>query len=173
MKQDIRTQIINTLSRLNGAAIGSMNTVTEVKLTGGKKNPMQGRVTKKSKRANVMFFTNGKSNAYRDMVKRRLENEGKDADAFELHSRTWGERVADTPFVEHKGQLYLECIYLRPPKKVTYYLDGQEIEKDAIQGLPVKNEGEQGGLENKVIIRDFKLESIRKIRMGALSVGKK
>jgi hypothetical protein len=163
-------KIVSTLIQLQGCAIGSLDAVTSVTLTGGKKNPMQGRVTKKAEGGNVMFFCNSNNNAYNDMVKRRLAAEGRNPEGFVLGKRVWGERLPDTPFIEHKGELYLDTIFLKAPKKVTYYLDGQEIDKSAVQGLPVSSEGEQGGLENKVIIRTYKLSSVTQIKMGELSV---
>jgi hypothetical protein len=91
---------------LEGGTFVGMDTVTDVKLTGGKKNPQQGRVTKRMTGAQVMCFTNSKTNAYAAMVRRRLEAEGKDPDSFELGPRAWGERITGTPFVEHNGKHY-------------------------------------------------------------------
>jgi len=164
-------QIVSTLIQLQGCAIGSMDAVTKVELKGGKKNPMQGRVTKLAEGGNVMFFCNSSSNAYNNMVKKRLAAEGKAPESFVLGQRVWGERMPDTPFIQHKGELYLEAIFLKAPKTVTYFLDGEVIDKDAIEGLKVDaSEGEQGGLDNKVIIRTYKLASIKQIKMGELSV---
>jgi hypothetical protein len=59
--------------------------------------------------------------------------------------------------------MYLECIFLKAGK-VKYFLDGVEAPKDQIIGLKEKEEGHQGGLTNKVIIRTFAIESILKIR---------
>lgn len=163
-------RLVGALAQVQGSSIASIDTRTTVELAGGKKNPMQGRVVKVTTGANVMFFTNTNSNAYENMVHRRLQAEGKDPENFQLSPRRWGTRVADTPFVEHKGQLYAEVVYLKPPKLVQYFLDGVAIAKDAIIGLKDTKEAEQGDLENKVILRDFKLESITAVRMGELSV---
>ena len=164
-------KVLTTLTKLNGCAIGSITAETNVTLKGGKKNPMQGKVVKRAENANVMFFCNSKSNAYQNMVKRRLTKEGKAPEEFKLSKRVWGERIADTPFVQHKGQMYVEVIFLRAPSKVQYMLAGEKIAKELIEGLPVKaSEGKQGGLENKVIIRTYKLSSLCSIKMGGLSV---
>jgi len=169
--EQLAQKIVNSLTQLNGCAIGSITAVTNVVLKGGKKNPMQGEITKVAKNANVMFFCNSKSNGYQNMVKRRLEAEGKAPESFKLSKRVWGERIADTPFVTHKGQLYVEVIFLRAPSKVEYMRAGLPIAKEDIEGLPVdKQEGKQGGLEDKVIIRTYKLSSLREIKMGELSV---
>ena len=165
-------KIVNSLTQLNGCAIGSITAVTNVTLKGGKKNPLQGEVTKHAKDANVMFFCNSKSNGYQNMVKRRLEGEGKAPESFKLSKRVWGERLADTPFVTHKGQLYVEVIFLRPPTKVEYMVAGHVVTKESIPGIPVDKPApaSQGGLDDKVIIRTYKLSSLCGIKMGALSV---
>lgn len=166
-----KEELMAALKKLNGCSIGSIDTLTEVKLTGGKKNPQQGRITKKVTGGNVMFFCNIASNAYQNMVKRRLEAEGKNPENFELKPRVWGERVPTTPFVMHKGEIYVEAIFLKSPKSVEYFLDGAPIAKADVIGLDDKGESEQGGLDNKVIIRTYKLASIQKIKMGDMSVG--
>lgn len=148
---------------LAGGTFVGMDTLTSVTLTGGKKNPLQGRVTKRMTGATVMCFSNTNGSAYDAMVRRRLEAEGKDPSTFELGPRAWGERIAGTPFVEHKGAHYLEVIFLHAGK-TQYLLDGKEVDETEIEGLPAKREGEQGGLENKVVIRTFALESIVALR---------
>lgn len=153
---------------LNGLAGGTfvgLDTLTQVKLRGGRKNPMQGRVTKMMTGAQVMCFSNTNGSAYDAMVRRRLEQEGKDPASFELSPRAWGERVPNTSFVEHKGQVYLEVIALRPGK-IEYLLDGQLISKTDIEGLEERetNPEGQGSLSNKVIVRTFALENITAMR---------
>lgn len=144
---------------VNGATFISLDTVTQVNLLGGKANPYKGRVTKKMVGANVMVFQNKTTNGYENMVNRRLQAEGKSI-VFEVGPRQWGTRVPNTPFVEHKEETYLEVIFLRPGK-VEYLLDGQPVDPSTIPGMPAeKEEGEQGGLDNKVVIRTFKFSSI-------------
>lgn len=158
------TNIVEIFSNIQGTDFVGIDTETEVKLTGGKKNPMQGRVTKVTKGSNVMVFQNG--GGYGAMVQRRLEQEGKDPASFELSERRWGTRVQGGPFVEHKGSLYLEVIFLKAGE-VSYLLDGQPIAKEDIEGLPAsRGEAEQGGLENKVVIRTFKVDSIVAMRVN-------
>lgn len=153
---------------LAGGTFVGMDTETVVTLKGGKKNPQQGRVTKQMTGATVMCFSNTNGSAYNAMVLRRLEAEGKDPASFELSPRAWGERIAGTPFVEHKGAHYLEVIFLRAGA-VQYLLDGNPVDAAAIEGLPDKREGEQGGLENKVIVRTFSLDSIISLRANGLT----
>jgi hypothetical protein len=149
-------------ANLAGGTFVGLDSLTTVKLKGGKKNPMQGRVTKLMYDATVMAFSNTNSNAYENMVNRRLQAEGKPA--FLVGPRAWGERVDGTPFVEHKGSLYLEVIFMKAAGKTTFFLDGAEIAREDITGLEEAVEGRQGDLENKVIIRTFALDSVVALR---------
>ena len=163
-----------TAQRVFGALAGGtfvgIDTRTEVRLTGGRKNAMAGRVTKVMRGATVMVFTNSETNAYAAMVRRRLSEEGRDPDSFVLGERVWGTRIAGTPFVEHDGRHYLETIFMRPGV-VEYELDGVPIDKSQIQGLPAPriDEDSQAGLDNKVVIRTFALDSIMCLRAGGQS----
>lgn len=159
------TKLEQILSAVNGNTFISMDTTTVPVLKGGKSNPMQGRVQKHNTGASIMVFQNKKSHGYANMVQRRLEQEGKEV-KFELSPRKWGHRVPNLPIVEHKGKQYLEVIYLK--SGTTHYtLDGKDIAPEDIQGLNLdKPEGKQGGLNDKVIIRTFKVESITRLRVG-------
>lgn len=149
--------------KVNGASFISIDTVTDVKLTGGKKNDQQGRVQKRVIGSNVMVFQNKNSNGYENMVKRRLVKEGRNPATFELKPRVWGRRIEGAPFVEHKGQFYIEVIFLNAGR-TEYLLDGKVVDDSQINGLPnKKEEAEQGGLNNKVIIRTYKADSIKSI----------
>ena len=150
---------------LAGGTFVGIDTLTDVKLTGGRSNPQQGRVRKRMTGAQVMVFSNDQTNAYEAMVRRRLAAEGRDPDSFELGPRAWGTRIAGTPFVEHRGQYYLETIFLRAGS-VQYELDGEPIDPEDIQGLPERRESEAGqaGLERRVVIRTFALDSIIGLR---------
>lgn len=150
------------LGNLEAGTFVGMDTLTNVPLKGGKKNPLQGRVTKATTGATVMCFANGKSNAYENMVKRRLKQEGKDPSSFELKPRAWGDRIKGTTFVTHKGQMYLEVIFMNPGKS-EYFIDGKPA-AEVIEGLPEQTSGGQGGLDNNVIIRTFALDSITALR---------
>lgn len=149
-------------ANVNGNTIISIDTVTTPALAGGKKNPMQGQIRKVMIGGNVMVFTNKNSNGYENMVNRRLVAEGKDPSSFELGERAWGTRVEGTPFIEHNGQTYLEVIFLRAGK--VHYTHGvRPIAREQIEGLKESVEGEQGGLDNKVVIRTFRADSISSV----------
>lgn len=163
----------SAINSFKGCQIVSLDTLVKVDLLGGKSNPQQGRVTKLTTNSRVMIFKNGKG--YFNMVNRRLSKQNEANRVFEMLAtespngiwepglRAWGERIPNSPFITHKGKEYLECIFIRGGQS-TYLLDGVEIPKEEVQGLPTKVEGEQGGLIDKVIIRTYSFESILKIR---------
>ena len=159
-----------SVSGINGASFIGLDTLTEVKtLLGGKANPMKGKVQKCTIGSSVMVFQNKNVNGYGEMVKRRLEAEGKDVD-FKVSPRRWGVRIEGTPLVHHindegEENYYLEVIFLSSGKS-SYLLSGQPIKKELIQGLPTKKEGTQGGLNNKVIIRSYNINSISRITIN-------
>lgn len=157
--------------QVSGNSIISIDSETIPVLTGGKKNPFQGRARKIVIGSNVMVFQNKTINAYDAMVKRRLQKEGKDPDNFQLSPRTWGERVPNSPFVVHNGEQYLEVIFLRPGRTV-YEVDGIVTEPQFIDGLSLdRHEAEQGGLDNKVVIRTYKFSSVLAVKIdGVLHV---
>lgn len=154
------------LKDVNGASFITLDTETPVTLKGGRAHPLQGLVTKMCLGSNVIVFQNKRTNGYAAMVERRLVQEGKNPASFTLGQRAWGSRIPDTPFVEHNGKYYLEVIFLREPKSVTYLVNGQP-HVGPISGLPdEKQEGHQGGLQNKVIIRTYLVDNIRAITIN-------
>ena len=160
-------KLIASFSQVRNNAIGSIETLSNVSLTGGKKNPMQGRITKETKGGSVMFFGNSKSNGYANMKNRNLIKSGdaSEVKVFEPGKRPWGERIQNTPMITHKGMVYVELIYLHAPK-TSYFLDGVPIAKTDIEGL--KPSKKTGG--DDVILRTMKLDTITKLKMGKLSV---
>lgn len=150
---------------IKGTTFSSIDTVSEVKLKGGKKNPFQNRVTKKTIGSQVILSNTAES-VYANMVKKRLVEEGKDYEKFELKPRTWGAREGDTCIIDHNGVKYLEVIFIRGGKS-TYYVDDVETDPAEIEGLEIEtkvNEESQGGLEDKIVIRTYKVDSIMAIR---------
>lgn len=156
-------------SNISGNDFVYIKTETKPSLTGGKKNVMQGKITK-SNEANVVVFQNKKSNGYENKVKSRLIAEGKNPDAFTLGERAWGTRKPNTPIIEHKGKKYLEVIFLST-YSTEYYIEKanciEEIEKDKIIGLkPSSTDNGQGGLEDAVIIRTLSFDSVKSFKLN-------
>lgn len=161
-----KQQILNALNGVDGATFAGIDTLTEVNLTGGKSNPHKGRVLKKTTASRVMLFTNKNGSAYDKKVRRHLEREGKDPDAFRLQAPKWGERIPNTPIIEHNGNHYLEVIFLQAGD-VEYLLDGVPTPKSRIIGLPNRPvDPRQGGVDNKVIVRKYHLDSITTLRVN-------
>jgi hypothetical protein len=162
MNKQILQQMIDGI---NDSSFASIDTETPVTLKGGKKNPLQNRVTKRTVGSSVMLFTNKNSNGYENMVKRRLEQEGKNPEGFILGVRKWGTRVPNTPFVEHNDQTYLEVVFLKKGK--TEYLVDGKVFNGMIEGLEIaREEGDQGGLDNSVIIRTINSSNIKGITVN-------
>lgn len=166
-------------ANVQGSSFVGIDTETVVGLKGGKKNEMQGRVTKRTLGSQVMVFTNKEQNGYENMVQRRLIEEGKDPTTFAVGPRPWGTRVEGLPIVEHTkdGVLkeYLEVIFLKGGTS-EYFLDGNPIAKEDITGLDeptpkvvTAEEAEAGkdqaGLDNKVIVRTFDAASLLAVRI--------
>lgn len=162
------SQLELAVQSVNGMTFIGLDTLTEVALRGGRKNPLQGRVTKRMTGANVMAFSNKNTNGYEAMIKRRLIAEGKDPEDFKLGERKWGMRLPDMPIVTHEKdgvtKFYLEVIFLSSGT-VEYFVDGVVKPKADIEGLVDPDGGEQGGLDNKVHIRCFAADSITEIRV--------
>lgn len=154
---------------VNGATFIGIDTVTVVPLKGGMANPYHGKLTKIVTGSSVMVFQNKTTNGYENMVKRRLEQEGKNPNFFVLSPRVWGVRRQGEPFVDHKGKVYLEVIFLKPGE-VKYMVDGQQVNPSTIPGFETdKEEGKQGGLDNKVIIRTYAVDSIKAVRINHIN----
>jgi len=147
-----RSLVAAALEDLKGSTFIGLTTVTTPKLTGGKKNELQGMVTKRTI-AQVQVFTNQNTNGY--------ENKRKKVDAdFKLSPRTWGERVKGTAFVEHKGKDYLEVIFIKVIS-TEYFINGYPVAKDSIDTLPKSRPSSE---TDDVIIRTYGLDSIKEIR---------
>lgn len=147
-------QIIN----VKGTGFVGFDTETQVKLTGGKKNPLQGRVTKRTTGLTGMIFSDKESNGYENQVNRELAKLGI-TDTFKAGSSRWGHHIPGTPFIEHKDNMYLQVILTGKSKQTKYYVDGIETPVDEIQGLPKRQP-----IKNNVNCKRFKFDSITCLR---------
>ena len=150
--------VLEVINLATSDDIIKLTTMSDVKLTGGKKNPLQGKVTKVTEGATVNLMD---GTTYGEVVKEQMVKEGKDPNDFKINERPWGIRVDNTPLIKHNDQYYLETMHLSGGT-TTYMVEGNPTNKDDIEGLPVTkvSESSQGGIDNKVIIRTHKLESI-------------
>jgi hypothetical protein len=175
--------ISEVLAKLSGTMFIGIDTVTDVKLPGGKSNILQGRVFKVTTGLRARVNQNKYTNAYENAVKKKLLEEGKDPDSFELGERTWGTRIPETPIVSHNGAYYLECL-IDGSGETHYLIDNVRHEAltnktddqkylanedgDILTLLPktYDNSESQGGATDKVIIRTYKLDSILEMRVN-------
>lgn len=138
---------------------------TDVKLKGGKSNPLQGKVRKLT----TVFATTTGENVYADRVSKQLFSEGKGVN-YEPKPRPWGERVGDTPIIEHTNKAgeykrYLEFI-VEGVISSNVLVDGVITDPDDIEGYPEKSEKNpdaQGGVDKEIVLRcveDSKIISI-------------
>lgn len=124
----------NLLDKIQGCTFATLDTVTQ---------PSPG-IRKVSKGERVILFTNKHSSGYENMVKRRLEEAGKDPDTFALGDLPWGTRLPNSPLIENKGKYYLQCIRLTEGR-AQYFIGNREVrepshlmlrERRPTQGLP-------------------------------------
>ena len=119
--------------------------MSDVKLTGGKKNPQLNHISKVTENLLVTLTKDGQ-----EYQKRMQENVDSN---FVSSARPWGHRTAEG-LIEHNGELYVE--FLVEGRGVTkYLLDGQPIDKSQINGLPKVPVNDTG-----VIIRSVKLSNL-------------
>jgi len=104
---------------------------------------------------------------YAAAVNRQREREGMVAD-FVAEPRKWGERVAGTPLVTHKGKWYVEAM-VRRSEVVGYIMpDGTAVDPEEVaKWLKVRHGGRQA-VKKPIILRDFSVENIRSMRMKGM-----
>jgi hypothetical protein len=136
------TKMMKDKKTYNGCSFAGIDMLTQVKLTGGKKNPMQGRVTKVHDSFVVMLFANKLSNAYENMINRRLVADGKEG-GFKVGKLPFGVKVKDTACIEYaeKNTDYLQTIYvqnavtlLEMAEKLGVTLDDKDVELARLMG---------------------------------------
>ena len=102
---------------------------------------------------------------YERAVNRIANKENKDD--REAKPRAWGTLTADRLFVEHKGGFYLQVKVENGGKPTYVHADtGEAIDKETIKPFlkeKVKS-STQADLDGEVIIRDFKMASIKSMR---------
>lgn len=149
---------INEIIEVKGCTFIGFDTETTVKLTGGKKNSLQGKVTKRTFGLTGMVFSDKESSGYENKVNRELAKLGI-TDTFKAGSSRWGTHILGTPFVEHKDNMYLQVILTGSSKETKYYVEGIETSIDEIEGLP-----KQRPSKNNVNCKRYNINNIKKLR---------
>jgi hypothetical protein len=170
--------LLTELSKNKGTTFVRLETETIPEMRKGG-NPFLDRI-KVRQTHNILLGAN-----YEDMVNRVREKEGKVPD-FQAGNLKWGTHIPDTPFIFHTPKksgvltLYLMC-NVRHSRTKRYYLKGV-LSTDPFTLVRRKNLRAQimsfmrypyssaphQGVEEKheVIIRTFKLESLRSMRFN-------
>jgi len=152
-------QIVGLIRQnVKGTTIVTIETETDPRMrkTG---NPYANKgVIKKQTLNGVMGFD------YEAGVNRRAEKEGKEADRT-AQPRKWGVLMPDRLFVTHKGSYYLQLQCEGVSNRRFELPDGTEVPESEIKSfIPDKEESSiQSDIENKLIIRDVKMENVRSI----------
>lgn len=152
---------------LKSAVICTLHTETELRMlkTG---NIYYGRVRKRSK-VNVIVGCDYESAVNKQLVRESIPDAPEES--FKAKPRVWGTRIHGTPFVTHNGTLYLETMVLRSLDH-EYIVDGKSATPSQVEYiermLGNRKEGESQPIEKKVIWRDYKLGSIRAVKLGGV-----
>jgi hypothetical protein len=90
-------------------------------------------------------------------------------DEFKAHSRKWGQRIENSPFVEHKGQHYLE-LKVSESNGHEYRDENNELVtgetlEHAKTFFPKRNESSRQQVENKIVLRDYRLDRVTAITL--------
>lgn len=117
---------------------------------------------------------------YEDAVNNQLIKEGKEPD-FVASAPSGRHHISKllTAKNDDEKQLYLNIFYFNNDKariRVKYIdtITGKEIDKALLAPfMPKASEAEQGGVDKKIIIRPYKLESIKWLSCAEFSAGKR
>ena len=167
MKTITHQELINQLNEFNGVTFVSCSIESPVKMAKGGRagrpvNPYHDQITKQSYLNGAVGFD------YEASVNKQRDRENIE-EAFEAKPRAWGQLMEGGKFVEHKGNYYLQLkVENVGQDSVQYLQNGEPINKDLLtEWLPKKKEGSgRQEVENEVIVRDIKLDSIKSIKFG-------
>jgi hypothetical protein len=149
-----RDNLERMLHGIKGTTFATIVVETEPRV----KAAMKGRIKKWSK-VNVCLGFIYQNSVNRQRLREELENN------FVPAARRWGVRLEGTPLVHHKGSVYLET-KVEKSLDTQYYLDDTPVEYDDVaEYLPKRDSDSRQGVQKEVILRDYKLESIRKINV--------
>jgi hypothetical protein len=158
------SELRELLSARRGAQIVTLTAVTDARLrkTG---NPLAMPVLKVSRVNGIVNWN------YQLAVVNQQLREGSAAPEFQPEPRAWGTRIPDSPFVEHKGNLYLELKVERSLGHNYRDSNGGLLDAAVVQPfLPAKrSNAEHQGVEREVVLRDYALSSIDQITVGGVS----
>lgn len=154
--QEITTAALTAvLQAIKGAKIATFvtETVPALKKRG---NPFEG-VIKRTTMNGLINFN------YRTALDKALIANGKAPSNRPAGKRAWGEKVPNSPFIMHKGAMYLEVKNNGRPSKVEYLIDGETIAAAQIEPwLPAK------GKQMEVAMCDVSVQNIKELRVNGV-----
>lgn len=125
-RQELIEMLKDPKTYAKGCTLMGYDALTQEALTGGKKNLMQGRVSKVHTHFLAMVFNNAIKNSYEAMVNKRLGEEGKESN-FEAGQLPWGTKIKDTACIENKGSYYLQTIQFQTAEKLDQFCENVGI----------------------------------------------
>lgn len=154
----------NLLDKVSGCTFATLDTVTE---------PSPG-IRKETKGERIILFTNKHSSGYENMVRRRLEEAGKNPDSFVLGDLPWGVRLPNSPLIKNEatGRYYLQCIRLAEGQS-RYFIGDREVSEPS--GLMLRKRRTNQGLPSgeEVEVSCYRLDRIERIAlMGETLIAK-
>lgn len=158
--------LIKELKQINGATFGQLVTCTTPILTGGKSNPLQGRVTKVTTQ-NVQIGTDYEAAVNRQAGREANSNQGAFKSQGLPEGQTW---VIPKKVIQKKSGLQMRYTIQNHKKpKVEYFLDGKPIDKSEIEHcLPKRYSSakqKEFGNEAEIKPRDVKFENIISLKI--------
>lgn len=156
----------NNLQNMDQTVLATVRTVTEPDMR-KTNNPFYGKVFKvQDLSATVGSWSYSKAvntRRQKEWLKALLTDENTPKpEEFVPKARRWGQRVPNTPFVEHKGQYYVELSVHDCLRQKFVDDQGKEVSKALLEPW-LTEKGEEGarqGLEKPVTLRDVKIENI-------------
>jgi len=99
---------------------------------------------------------------YTNSVNHQRQKEGLSED-FKAVARVWGNRIKGTPIVEHKGKKYIEVKVQSATSD--FFSNSTRISLDKVIPWLYNSETRQG-VDNEVVVRDYKIENITRIKIN-------
>ena len=153
-----KAELETLLQNVKGNTFATITTITEPAQIGG--SPFKTTLRKVSRVNVALGFI------YSNSVANQEKREGMAGD-FEAQPRKWGVRIAGTPLVTHKGKTYVEAKVERSIGH-SYLVDGRRTAKATVSPFlrTLSKPNTQAHIERTVILRDYSLDNILRIRMG-------
>jgi len=154
MKIITKHELIDRINEVKGTTFISVDIASEPRMrkTG---NPYLGATKHVS-------LSGAINHDYENSVNKQLAREGKEAD-FEVKKRSWGEHVDN--WVVHKDKYYLP-IKIEGSSDATYVYEGELVDNDELKPFlyESKKPKTQDDVVKEIIVRDVKIDSIKRIR---------